>query len=157
MNNYRILIKQVRMMFEEETAPYGNMANLSAMIFEEISDLNWVGFYMWSEQENCLLLHAFQGKTACTRIDAGAGVCGTAYTTQTTQRVDDVHAFDGHIACDSASNSELVIPLIVHGKCLGVLDIDSPKYNRFDANDQTQLETIAQILLDTTDLTAVQS
>ena len=152
-----ILIKQIRMMFADETAPYGNMANLSAMIFESVPDINWVGFYMWSDRENCLLLHAFQGKPACTRIDSGAGVCGTAHKTQKTQRIANVHDFDGHIACDSASNSELVIPLIVGNKCIGVLDIDSPKHNRFNKNDQTQLETIVQILLETTDLTGVQN
>lgn len=135
-------------MFATENHRPANMANFSALVFDEIPHLNWAGFYLWSDAENCLLLDAFQGKPACTRIESGSGVCGTAYATQTTQNIADVHAFAGHIACDSASNSELVIPLMVNGTCLGVFDIDSPQHNRFSDHDQQGIERMVTIFCD---------
>ncbi len=112
-----------------------NLANLSALINDEISDLNWVGFYLWDDLDQELILGPFQGKPACIRIKPTRGVCGKAYSSQTTQLVADVNEFKGHIACDISTQSELVIPILQHGKCLGVLDLDSPKKSRFTDDD----------------------
>ncbi|MCP9318953.1 GAF domain-containing protein [Acetobacter persici] len=148
-----------------EQDPLANMANLSALIFEALPDLNWAGFYLYrphaaapaslftvasggsSEGEGELVLGPFQGRIACTRIAMGKGVCGTAARTRTTQRIPDVHAFPGHIACDAASASELVIPLVAHGQLLGVLDLDSPRKDRFSPADQQLLETLVAAFL----------
>jgi L-methionine (R)-S-oxide reductase len=118
------------------------MANFSALLNEHLDSLNWVGFYVRREQ--VLVLGPFQGKVACTRIPWGKGVCGTAAATDTTQRIADVHQFDGHIACDSASNSEIVVPVRRNGEVIAVLDIDSPSFNRFDEADQTGLEALVR-------------
>ena len=121
-----------------------NLANASALLFDKIDGINWAGFYLYEKEK--LVLNAFQGKPACIEIPLGKGVCGhTASTLQTTV-VGDVHKFSGHIACDSASNSEIVIPLIVKGKLYGVLDIDSPIFERFSDEDKTGLERFAKIL-----------
>ncbi|QPL51964.1 GAF domain-containing protein [Alteromonas sp. B31-7] len=122
------------------------MANVSALLFNQLEDVNWAGFYLHKESQ--LVLGPFQGQPACIRIPIGKGVCGTAAETRTIQRIDDVHAFSGHIACDAASNSEIVIPLIVNDELLGVLDIDSPKFGRFDADDEAGLKQIADILIE---------
>jgi GAF domain-containing protein len=127
-----------------ESDPIANMANAAALLWEHLPDLNWVGFYRAIGDE--LVLGPFQGKTACVRIPFGKGVCGTAAASRLTQRVDDVHAFDGHIACDVASASELVVPLIVGDRLLGVLDIDSPVVGRFSAADQAGCEALMRRL-----------
>jgi len=120
------------------------LANTSALLFEKLERINWAGFYLLENEQ--LILGPFQGKIACTRIPVGKGVCGTAVAQNSVQRVADVHKFDGHIACDSASNSEIVFPLIVSGKVIGVLDIDSPEYDRFHAEDEIGLSVIVEIL-----------
>jgi GAF domain-containing protein len=121
-----------------------NMANVAALVWELLPDLNWAGFYRMVDGE--LVLGPFQGRAACIRIALGAGVCGTAAATATTQVVADVHAFPGHIACDAASASELVVPLIVSGKVIGVLDLDSPTPARFDAQDAAGAERLGALL-----------
>ena len=121
-----------------------NLANASALLNEKLEDINWVGFY--TIKNGRLVLGPFQGKVACTIIPIGKGVCGTAARTDTTQLVPDVHKFPGHIACDSASNSEIVIPMHRNGEVFGVLDIDSPLFNRFTEEDRKGLEEFARIL-----------
>jgi GAF domain-containing protein len=132
-----------------EPDPIANMANAAALIWEYLPDLNWAGFYRNVGGE--LVLGPFQGKAACIRIAFGAGVCGAAAATRETQRVDDVHAFPGHIACDAASASELVVPIVVEGEILGVLDLDSPLLARFTLDDQAGIEQLAAIFLRLTD------
>ena len=129
-----------------EGVPYTmtNLANASALLNEMLEDINWVGFY--TIKDGRLVLGPFQGKVACTIIPMGKGVCGTAAATDSTQLVPDVHRFPGHIACDSASNSEIVIPMHRKGEVFGVLDIDSPLFDRFDENDKAGLEEFARIL-----------
>ena len=129
-----------------EGIPYTmtNLANASALLNEKLDGINWVGFY--TIKDGRLVLGPFQGKVACTIIPMGKGVCGTAAATESTQLVPDVHKFPGHIACDSASNSEIVIPMHRSGEVFGVLDIDSPLFNRFDENDKAGLEEFARIL-----------
>lgn len=121
-----------------------NMANVAALIWEYVPDLNWAGFYRLAGDE--LVLGPFQGKAACIRISLGKGVCGTAAAERATQLVADVHAFPGHIACDAASASEIVVPLLADGQLIGVLDLDSPVPGRFDTDDQAGLERIAALL-----------
>ncbi len=132
--DYQRLTKQAVALLETETDMIANLANLSALLNMELADLNWVGFYLLQGDE--LVLGPFQGKPACVRIPVGRGVCGTAVATNSVQRVEDVHAFAGHIACDAASNSELVIPFSIAGKIAGVLDIDSPSVARFSEIDE---------------------
>jgi len=141
---YRDLASALEGLVAGETDPIANMANASALIFETIPDVNWVGFYRNIDGE--LVLGPFQGRPACIRIPFGTGVCGTAAEARHVQRVDDVHAFPGHIACDSSSNSEIVVPLIRDDELLGVLDIDSPKKARFTAEDETGCVRLAEIL-----------
>ena len=126
-----------------EQDPIANAANTSALLFNTLSGLNWAGFYIL--RGDTLVLGPFQGKPACVRIPLGKGVCGTAAQKQQTLVVKDVHAFPGHIACDAASNSEIVIPIIKNGKLWGVLDIDSPLLARFDETDRQFLEQLAQL------------
>ena len=121
-----------------------NMANASALIWESLPDINWVGFYRNVGGE--LVVGPFQGRPACIRIPFGTGVCGAAAATLEVQRIDDVHAFDGHIACDSASNSEIVVPILRDGQLLGVLDIDSPKHARFTEEDEAGCVRLAEIM-----------
>ena len=129
-----------------EGVPYTmtNLANASALLNEKLADINWVGFY--TIKDGNLVLGPFQGKVACTIIPMGKGVCGTAAETDSTRIVPDVHKFPGHIACDSASNSEIVIPMHRNGTVFGVLDIDSPLFDRFDENDRKGLEEFVRIL-----------
>ena len=127
-----------------EPDPIANMANAAAVIFETLPDVNWVGFYRNIGGE--LVLGPFQGRPACIRIPFGTGVCGVAAETRKVQRVEDVHAFENHIACDSASNSEIVVPLIRDGELLGVLDIDSPKKGRFSEEDEAGCVKLGEIL-----------
>ena len=121
-----------------------NLANASALLNEALTDINWVGFYL--EQDGKLILGPFQGKSACIEIPSGRGVCGTALAKDETQLVYDVHQFPGHIACDSASNSEIVIPLRKNGRVVAVLDIDSPLVGRFDEEDRAGLESVAALI-----------
>ncbi len=139
---YRLLSKQTQALLSAENKLIANAANLSSILFYTLTQVNWVGFYFKDGDE--LVLGPFQGQVACTRIPLGQGVCGTAFSQNNTLRIADVNAFIGHIACDSASASEIVIPLTINNKLIGVLDIDSPIRNRFDAHDQQQLEAIAQ-------------
>ena len=138
---YHDLLLQAQGLMTGISDPVANAANLSALIWHGLADLNWAGFYFLKNGE--LVLGPFQGKPACVRIALGKGVCGTAAATRKTVIVPDVHAFVGHIACDSASNSEIVIPLIRDGEVLGVLDLDSPSLARFDAEDAAGLEALA--------------
>lgn len=129
-------------LIEGEKNLVANLANLSSHIYYSMPNLNWCGFYLWSDQDQELVLGPFQGKVACIRIRADRGVCGKAYSTKQTLLVNDVHAFPGHIACDAASNSELVIPLIVNDRCVGVLDLDSPMKDRFTQDDANRLQSL---------------
>jgi L-methionine (R)-S-oxide reductase len=124
-----------------------DLSNAAALLNWYLDDINWVGFYLWDETDQELILGPFQGLPACVRIQPGKGVCGTAYSTGETQRVDDVHKFPGHIACDSASQSELVIPLFREGKIIGLLDIDSPVKSRFTREDQIFLEEFSKLTI----------
>ncbi|MEE3928127.1 GAF domain-containing protein [Mycoplasmopsis ciconiae] len=136
--------KEYELLIQDEVRVISLLANTSAFIMEKVKDLNWVGFY--TADNNVLYLNAFQGKVACSVIPFERGVCGKAATTQKVINVPDVHKFDDHIACDSASNSELVIPLVHQGITYALLDIDSPKLNRFDKNLEQELVEIVQIL-----------
>ena len=142
---YAQLLAQAEGLMAGEPDRIANAANLSALLFNTLPDLNWAGFYLYDGTE--LVVGPFQGLPACVRIPLDKGVCGAAASTRQTQRVDDVHAFPGHIACDAASRSEIVIPLIKDGVLIGVLDIDSPEPGRFDADDQQGLEAIARAWL----------
>ncbi len=141
---YDDLASAVDALTVDEPDAIANMANVAALIWEYLPDLNWAGFYRLIDNE--LVLGPFQGKAACIRIAMGKGVCGTAAQTLTTQRIDDVHAFPGHIACDVASASELVIPIIHHDRLIGVLDLDSPIPARFDDEDQRGCEMLMERL-----------
>lgn len=143
--NYQLLIKQLSALLEGETNSIANLSNASALLNQFLERTNWVGFYLMEEGE--LVLGPFQGLPACVRIPLGKGVCGTAAEQMETFRVEDVHQFPGHIACDAASQSEIVIPLVKEGKLLGVLDIDSPEKNRFDELDQKYLEDFSEVLV----------
>ena len=140
-DQYAQLLAQARALLAGERDRIANAANLAALIYHGLPELNWVGFYFFDGRE--LVVGPFQGLPACVRIPLDKGVCGAAARTRTTQRVADVHAFPGHIACDSASRSELVVPLLRDGDLLGVFDLDSPQPARFDADDQRGLEAIA--------------
>lgn len=146
---YAELATQLTGLLQGERDLIANLANTAALIYHNLPDLNWAGFYLWQPASQQLVLGPFQGKTACVRIELGQGVCGTAAATRQTQLVKDVHAFPGHIACDSASNSEIVIPLVFedHRPLLGVLDLDSPHIARFDERDKAGLEALCAILL----------
>lgn len=134
---YQRLTAQVNALIESEPDLIANLSNISSLLNMELDDINWVGFYLLKNDQ--LVLGPFQGKPACVRIPVGKGVCGTALAENTVQRIKDVHEFEGHIACDAQSNSELVIPFSVHGKVVGVLDIDSPKIGRFSDIDEQGL------------------
>lgn len=149
LDGYDLLAAQVQALFADERDFIANAAQFSAFLYNQVDDLNWAGFYLNRNEQ--LVLGPFQGQVACVRIPFGRGVCGAAAATRVTQRVDDVHAFPGHIACDSASNSELVIPLLKGGRLIGVLDLDSPKVGRFSEADQTGLERLAAVFLELTD------
>ncbi|PAW10849.1 Free methionine-(R)-sulfoxide reductase [Vibrio sp. V1B] len=137
IEQYQRLTKQAVALIESEKDYVANLANISSLLFMELDELNWAGFYL--KKGNELVLGPFQGKPACVRIPMGRGVCGTAAQTNTVQRVYDVHEFEGHIACDAASNSEIVIPFTINGEVAGVLDIDSPNIGRFDETDEEEL------------------
>jgi L-methionine (R)-S-oxide reductase len=143
---YRELARDLTALLSGERDLIANAANTAALIYEALPDLNWAGLYLYKSGE--LVLGPFQGKPACVRIPLGKGVCGTAAAARETILVEDVHAFPGHIACDSASNSEIVIPLLRGDELLGVLDLDSPKLRRFGAADRQGLEALAKIFVD---------
>jgi len=145
-NAYRDLARDLTALLAGERDLIANAANTAALIFDALPRLNWAGFYLYKSGE--LVLGPFQGKPACVRIAIGKGVCGTAAQRRATVVVEDVHAFPGHIACDSASNSEIVVPLVRGGELLGVLDVDSPVHARFGAADQAGLEAIAKIFVE---------
>ena len=151
MTDYKLLAAQIRSMAEDEPNYIPVMSNASALLYENMEDLNWAGFYIMNK--GSLMLGPFQGKVACIRIELGKGVCGTAAQSNETQLVKDVHQFPGHIACDSASNSEIVVPIHSEGKVVAVLDIDSPSLSRFDENDKEGLEQFVKALEETVDFT----
>ena len=144
MTDYKALNSQLKALTEGIPYRIANLANASALLWEHLDCVIWAGFYMM--EDGALVLGPFQGKTACIRIPVGKGVCGTAVAENATQRVEDVHLFPGHIACDCASNSEIVVPIRKSGEIIGVLDIDSPIKNRFTAEDQAGLEAFVAIL-----------
>ncbi|MGV7240860.1 GAF domain-containing protein [Caballeronia sp. M23-90] len=144
---YQELLAQARSLLADETDRIANAANFSALVYHTLSDLNWSGFYFFDGAE--LVVGPFQGKPACVRIALGKGVCGTAAQTRETQVVRDVHEFPGHIACDSASQSEIVVPLIAKdGTLVGVWDVDSPIVNRFDADDAQGMEALCSVFME---------
>ena len=144
MTNYASLCAQLAALTDGIPYETANLANASALLWQELKDINWAGFYKMADGQ--LVLGPFQGKPACILIPVGRGVCGTAVAEDRTQLVADVHAFPGHIACDCASNSEIVVPIHVNGKVWGVLDIDSPLFGRFTEADQEGLENFVAIL-----------
>ncbi len=144
MTDYKLLVSQLEALTDGVPYAVTNLANASALLFSSLEGLNWAGFYLMRDGK--LILGPFQGKTACTEIAVGKGVCGTAVLQNRTLRVSDVHKFPGHIACDSASNSEIVVPLRKNGEVIGVLDIDSPLFDRFSEEDRAGLEHFAAVL-----------
>ena len=144
MNDYALMIKQVEELAKDNLWDITLYANISALLFESLTDINWAGFYLMRDGE--LQLGPFQGKPACMRIPVGKGVCGTAVMEKSIQRVADVHAFPGHIACDSASASEIVLPISHDGQIIGVLDIDSSVTDRFSADDEEGLRGIVSVI-----------
>ena len=154
--DYAMLTRQVASILEGERNLVANAAQFSAFVYDTIADLNWAGFYLASPARNGsgveeLLVGPFQGKVACARIPFGRGVCGTAAAERRTILVPDVHAFPGHIACDSASNAEIVLPVIKDGRLVGVFDIDSPRLQRFSTDDQAGLEAMLAAFVAATD------
>ena len=147
--SYQKIIQMLKSLLEDENNLIANLANSSAVLYNNLADINWAGFYLRDDDE--LVLGPFQGKNACVRIEKGAGVCGTAWAEEKVQLVADVHQFPGHIACDPNSSSEIVIPIIINERVVGVLDIDSPSKNRFDEQDQQYLEKITRIIKEKTD------
>lgn len=141
---YDLLLQQAQALIADESDVIANMANLSALLYNSLPDLNWAGFYIMRAGE--LVLGPFQGQVACVRIPVGKGVCGTAVATGKVQLVEDVHQFAGHIACDAASNSEIVIPVRYNNAIVAVLDIDSPLLARFDSVDKQHLESLVKLL-----------
>lgn len=145
--NYMIN-KQLQAVLADEPNLIANLSNASALLFDHLTDVNWAGFYLWDTTDQELVLGPFQGKVACVRIKDGSGVCGTAFNNEETIVVPDVHQFPGHIACDAASESEIVVPLIKDGRKIGVLDIDAPIKNRFSQDDKKMLEEFCNVLLE---------
>ncbi|WLR60848.1 GAF domain-containing protein [Guptibacillus hwajinpoensis] len=146
--DYQMVIKQLRALLDGETNQLANLANASALLNQFLTDVNWVGFYLYEKETDQLVLGPFQGLPACVRIQNGKGVCGTASKEGKTMRIGNVHDFPGHIACDAASQAEIVVPMYTSDKLLGVLDIDSPKVGRFDELDQEYLEKFTEALQD---------
>lgn len=153
MADYRLISKQIETLAEDEPNFIPVLSNAAALIYDNVGDLNWAGFYLMDK--GSLLLGPFQGKVACIRIAVGKGVCGTAVAEDATQLVYDVHEFPGHIACDSASNSEVVVPLHSNGRIVGVLDIDSPKVGRFSEEDKEGFEIVAKAIEKVADFTGI--
>jgi GAF domain-containing protein len=151
--SYEALQSQLAGLFSGESDGLANAANMAALLYQSLPDLNWAGFYFWREAE--LVLGPFQGKVACVRIPMGRGVCGSAAQRRETLIVPDVHAFPGHIACDADSRSEIVVPLIRGDRLFGVLDLDSPHVARFDQDDAAGLGAAVRLLLDSSDFSRV--
>ena len=147
IENYELVQKQLKAIIEGEHNFIANLSNASALLNIFFTDINWVGFYLYEKETNQLVLGPFQGLPACIRIPLGKGVCGTSANKRETIVVDNVHEFPGHIACDAASNSEIVVPMVKDGELIGVLDIDSPLFNRFNETDKKGLEAFINILL----------
>ncbi|ATO55225.1 GAF domain-containing protein [Loigolactobacillus coryniformis] len=147
MTKHSLLAQQVDALLYNEPNLMANLANAAALLNDSLTDVNWVGFYLYNKSKNELDLGPFQGKVACMHIANGKGVVGTAFATQKTQVVADVHQFAGHIACDSATNAEIVVPLTDGDRKIGVLDIDSLKFDCFNADDQAALEEFAAVLV----------
>lgn len=145
MNEASELLQQAQALLSGQRDRIANAANLSSLLFHALNDVNWVGFYF--SRGDHLMVGPFQGKPACVRIPLGQGVCGTAAATRQVQRVADVHTFDGHIACDVNSRSEIVLPLMLHGEVIGVLDLDSPLPDRFSETDEALLRQISEIYI----------
>lgn len=148
--DYEGLYESMKALIEDENDWIANLANVSALLYNHLTDVNWAGFYLMKKGE--LVLGPFQGNPACIRIEVGSGVCGSAVKDQKTYIVEDVHQFEGHIACDAASNSEIVVPLWYEGDIIGVLDIDSPKKANFDEIDKKYLEKMAGFLVETSNI-----
>jgi GAF domain-containing protein len=144
---YRLINAQVQALISDESDMIANMANIAAVLFNNVEQINWAGFYLFKQEQ--LVLGPFQGQPACVRIPMGRGVCGTSAATRETVIVDNVHEFAGHIACDVASNSEIVIPIVFNQQLIGVLDIDSAVAARFDDDDRQGLESLVRILQQT--------
>ena len=144
MTDYKLLTEQMKALAEDEKWFVPVMSNASAILYDNMEDLNWAGFYIM--RDGALVLGPFQGKVACINIPVGKGVCGTAVAKDATMLVEDVHQFPGHIACDSASNSEIVVPIHKDGKVVAVLDIDSPKLARFNQDDKAGLEEFVKVI-----------
>lgn len=153
MTDYKLLAQQIKVLAEDEPNFLPVLSNASALLYENMEDLNWAGFYLMDK--GSLLLGPFQGKVACIRIELGKGVCGTAAGNDETQLVKNVHEFAGHIACDSASNSEIVVPIHKDGKVVAVLDIDSPSLGRFTEEDKTGLEGFVKALEEVVDFSGI--
>ncbi len=147
-NNYEYMLKYLKSMLQNERDPIANLANTSAVINKNIENLNWVGFYLYNDEE--LVLGPFQGNPACVRIQLGKGVCGNSAKDRKTYIVENVHDFPGHIACDAASNSEIVVPMVKDNKLIGVLDLDSFEYGNFNEIDKEYLEKAVEIILEYT-------
>ena len=146
--SYQQIMQMLKPLLAEETNLIANLANCAAVLYNNLADVNWAGFYLLNDHQ--LVLGPFQGKNACVRIEKGSGVCGTAWAQKEVQVVPDVHQFSGHIACDPNSNSEIVVPIIIEDKLRGVLDIDSPSKGRFTGKDQKYLEKIIKLLKEET-------
>ena len=147
---YEFLLKYLESSFEGERNFIANLANASAVINENLENLNWAGFYLYDGKD--LVLGPFQGKPACVRIKLGKGVCGTSAANNETLIVDNVHEFPGHIACDAASNSEIVVPIYVENRLIGVLDLDSFEYGNFDETDKIYLEKAVKLIIESSDI-----
>lgn len=154
MTDYKLMVEQAEQIISAEPHYVAALSNISALLFESLDRINWAGFYLMDR--GSLLVGPFQGKTACIRIEIGKGVCGTAVKENRVQRVADVHSFPGHIACDSASRSEIVLPLHSNGKIVGVLDIDSPDPDRFSGTDEKGLDELAKKIGETVDFTGLR-
>jgi GAF domain-containing protein len=144
---YKLINTQVQALISDESDMIANMANIAAVLFNNLEQINWAGFYLFKQEQ--LVLGPFQGQPACVRIPMGRGVCGTSAATRQTVIVEDVHEFAGHIACDVASNSEIVIPIVFNQQLIGILDVDSPVTARFDDDDRQGLESLVSILQQT--------
>lgn len=142
----KMFIKQIKAIINEEAPLISNLSNISRILFEKINGVSWSGFYLYSNEKEVLYLGPYQGPLACTTIEMNKGVCGTSAYLKKTINVPDVHAFPGHIACSSLTNSEIVVPIIKDGEVCGVIDLDSNEFNNFDEQDQNFLEEVAEII-----------
>ena len=145
--NNKVVLAQLTGLIQDEPNWIANLSNASALLNDILDDINWVGFYLWEDASEQLVLGPFQGKVACIRIDSGKGVCGTAFEKEETIIVPDVNEFPGHIVCDAASQSEIVVPLIKDGKAIGVLDVDAPIKERFGEDEKELLEAFVEVLM----------